>query len=233
LQALDLYGEIQEYLDFEDEIEALYRATLLEVIQKEPKTLIDIGCGQGEFCNIVEHNGITTLGVDLSQIQIDLAQQKFPNLSFKAIGIADIAQKYDCATATFDVINYIPKSQLKAFFESTNKTLHKNGYFIFDINTLFGFEEIAQGTLIIDEEDTFIGIDANFEDNILYTDMTLFTKENSCYNKQKGTIKQYFHPTKELQLLLEECGFVVEKSVDFSLHSEDDNDKMILVCKKQ
>jgi len=232
LQALDLYGKIQEYLDFEEEIVALYKAILFEVIQKEPNTLIDIGCGQGEFCDIVKLNGITPFGVDLSQTQIELASKKFPELSFKAIDIAKIEQKYNCATATFDVINYIPKEHLKAFFESTYNLLEDNGYFIFDINSLFGFEEIAQGTLIIDEDEIFIGIDANFEENTLYTDMTLFTKENNCYNKQSGTIEQYFHKIKELESILEKCGFMIEKNIPFSLHSDEENDKTILVCKK-
>ena len=232
MQELDLYGEIQEYLDFEEEIEALYKAILSEVIQKEPQTLIDIGCGQGEFCNFVQYNGIKPLGIDLSKTQIELAKQKFPNLLFKAIDIAQVDTKYDCATAIFDVVNYISQSNLKTFFKSTNNLLEKNGYFIFDINTHFGFEEIAQGTLIIDDEDTFIGIDANFKENVLYTDMTLFTKENSSYNKQKGTIKQYFHQNKILESTLEECGFIVEKFISFSLHSEEKNDKLILVCKK-
>ena len=232
MQALDLYGQIQEYLDFDEEITALYKAILLEVIQKEPNTLIDIGCGQGEFCNIVQLNNITTLGVDLSTTQIELAKQKFPNLSFKAVDIANIEQTYECATATFDVINYIPTNYLKQFFDNTNKLLEKDGYFIFDINTLFGFEEIAQGTLIIEEDDIFIGIDANFEENTLYTDMTVFTKEKSCYNKQTGTIEQYFHSNEELQSLLEKSGFIIEKSIEFLLHSETNNDKLILVCKK-
>jgi len=232
LQALDLYGEIEEYLDFEDEIRALYKAILLQVLQSESKQVIDIGCGQGEFCNLLELNGIKTFGVDLSSKQIELAKLKFPELNFQAIDIVNITKQFECATATFDVINYIPSNNLKEFFTTTNKLLKDNGYFIFDINTLFGFEEIAQGTLVIDEEDIFIGIDANFEQNILYTDITVFTKETSKYNKQVGTIEQFYHPDKVLESALKESGFEILKAIDFSLHSEEENDKIILVCKK-
>lgn len=232
MQALDLYAEIEEYLDFQQEIEALYKAILTEVIQVEPKTLVDIGCGQGEFCNIVEHNGIKSLGVDLSYMQIKLAQTKFPNLSFKAIDIAKLSKTFDCATATFDVINYIPMNQLEEFFTHCGNLLNKNGYFIFDINSHFGFEEVAQGTLNIDQDDIFIAIDANFEDHKLYTDITVFKKNNGCYNKQTGTIEQFYHCNDLLKSTLNNAGFIIEKTLPFSLHSEEENDKLILVCKK-
>jgi cyclopropane fatty-acyl-phospholipid synthase-like methyltransferase len=233
LQPLDLYGEIQEHLHFEEEIEALYKAILLEVIQKEPQTLIDIGCGQGEFCNLAKHNGITTIGVDLSNTQIELAKKKFPELQFQAIDIANIDKIYDCATATFDVINYIPQEALKAFFQASYNLLEKGGYFIFDINSHYGFEEIAQGALIIDQDDIFIGIDANFEEDILFTDMTLFKKAGTHYTKHQGTIKQFYHPLQKLQTILNDCKFEIEKTKEFSLHSEDEHDKIIVICKKQ
>ena len=63
--------------------------------------------------------------------------------------------------------------------------------------------------------------------------MFVFTKDKTNYNKQTGTIQQYFHPLEKLKSLLKECGFKVEKTIDFTLHSEDENDKMILVCKKE
>lgn len=63
MQPLDLYASIEQYLGFEEEVHQLYKAIAFEAIKKEPKTLIDIGCGQGEFCRIIELNGIKTLGL--------------------------------------------------------------------------------------------------------------------------------------------------------------------------
>lgn len=232
MQALDLYGKIQEYLDFEEEIETLYKATLFEVIKRDIESVIDIGCGQGEFCNILEYNNIKTLGVDLSKTQINLAKKKFPKLSFQAVDIANITQNFSCATATFDVINYLLKNELKTFFKNTYSLLEDEGYFIFDVNSYFGFEEIAQGTLIIDNENIFIGIDANFEEEILYTDLFVFSKEKKHYNKQTGTIQQYYHSRETLEELLKDSGFAIEEIIDFNLHSDDESDKTIYVCKK-
>lgn len=232
MQALDLYATIEEYLDFEDEVHHLYKTIGHTVLSKEPKTLIDIGCGQGEFCHIMDLNGIKTFGIDLSAKQIEIAISKGTNA--KCIDIKDIKETFDCATATFDVINYIPQNYIQEFLKNCYNVLSKDGYFIFDINSLYGFDNVAQGTLNIDLDDKFIAIDANFEENILNTDITLFTKQSdtNTYNKQIGTIQQYCYEKEQLSTILQDIGFVVENIIDFNLHSSEDADKYIYICKK-
>lgn len=233
MKTLDLYASIEEYLEFEDEVDILYKSIQDIVLQKKPKTLIDIGCGQGEFCKIISKNNIKTLGVDLSKKQIELASKK--DIDVKCIDIKDIKSKYDCATAVFDVINYLSPDYIKSFLKYSYDLLNKDGYFIFDINSLYGFDVVAQGSLNLDikEEDKFIAIDAIFEDNILYTDITLFSKNNKCYNKENGTIKQYFYPPNDLKKICELVGFKVERIEEFQLHKEfEADDKYIFICKK-
>jgi len=232
LQPLNLYACVEEYLDFEEETHHLYKTFAHIVLSKEIKTLIDIGCGQGDFCNILNLNGITTFGIDLSSKQIEIALKK--NIKAKCIDIKDIKKQYECATATFDVLNYIDEKSLKQFISEVYNLLNNGGYFVFDINTLYGFEEVAQGTLTIDviEEDKFIAIDANFSDNILFTDITLFTKEKDLYKKQIGTIEQFYHTTQILKDILEKVGFEIEEIIDFNLHGQNKCDKQIFICKK-
>jgi cyclopropane fatty-acyl-phospholipid synthase-like methyltransferase len=160
LQPLDLYAKIEEYLDFEEEVKYLHNTIKSLVLEKKPDTHIDIGCGQGEFSKDLNSLGIKTLGVDLSKKQIQIATSK--GIDAKCIDIADIEEKFDLATAIFDVINYLPNEYIKTFLQNSYNLLNPNGYFIFDVNTLFGFEEVAQGTLTIDVDDKFIAIDANF-----------------------------------------------------------------------
>lgn len=232
MQALDLYATIEEYLDFEDEVHHLYKTIGHTVLSKDPKTLIDIGCGQGEFCHIMGLNGIKTFGVDLSSKQIEIAVSKGTNA--KCIDIKDVNETFDCATATFDVINYIPQNYIKEFLKDCYTVVNNKGHFIFDINSLYGFDNVAQGTLNIELEDKFIAIDANFEENILYTDITLFTQEDkeNKYVKHSGTIEQFCYTNDELSLILTDIGFEIENIINLNLHSSDEFDKYIFVCKK-
>jgi cyclopropane fatty-acyl-phospholipid synthase-like methyltransferase len=231
LQPLDLYASIEEYLDFDEEILSLYKGIASKAIRNSPKTLIDIGCGQGEFCRIIEANGIKTLGVDLSEKQIEIAKSK--GINAQCIDIKDIKEKFDCATAVFDVVNYLPKDYIGAFFSYVYDLLNSNGHFIFDVNTLYGFEEIAQGTLNIDQDDKFIAIDAVFEDGSLFTDITLFSKEDELFKKESGTIRQYYHSDEDLKRIAEDAGFEVVSIEGFNLHSDEEFDKNIIVLYKK
>ena len=230
MQALNLYSQIEQDLDFSEEISRLYNQYINIINSKNISKLIDIGCGQGEFLLHIQQNGIDVFGIDLSSSQIEICKSK--NIPCECIDIKDITSKYDCATAIFDVINYIPYDDLKQFFSSTYDLLEKNGYFIFDINSLYGFEEIAQGSLNIDKDDKFISIDAYFEDDILTTQITLFRKENELFRKEQGFIEQFYYSNTTLIKLLKQTGFSIEKTIEFNLHDEDNADKYIFVCKK-
>ena len=228
---LDLYSKIEPYLDFEEEIYHLHKDFLKFIMVNDLDNIIDIGCGQGYFLNNLEANKKNYLGVDLSSKQIRVCQEK--GLNAKKIDIKDIKDKFDCATAIFDVLNYIPKNELENFIINTKNILNKDGYFIFDVNTYFGFDEIAQGSINIDIEDKFIAIDAFFENSKLQTNITLFEKQgNNLFSKEQDSITQEYHSKEFLKELLEKSGFTIVDIKEFFLHSDEKADKLIFICKK-
>ncbi|MCG3668825.1 class I SAM-dependent methyltransferase [Aliarcobacter butzleri] len=228
---LDLYAKVEPYLDFEEEVYTLHKEFLRFVMVNDLDNIIDIGCGQGYFLENLKVNKKKYFGIDLSVEQIKVCQEK--NLNAKAIDLKDVKEKFDCATAIFDVLNYIPKNELKIFLEQTYEILNQNAYFIFDVNSYFGFDEVAQGTITIDAEDKFIAIDANFENNKLQTDITLFEKqENGLFSKEQDSIIQEYHSKEFLTKILEEIGFKQIEIKEFNLHTDEIADKLIFICKK-
>lgn len=228
---LDLYAKVEPYLDFEEEVYTLHKEFLRFVMVNDLDNIIDIGCGQGYFLENLKVNKKKYFGIDLSVEQIKVCQEK--NLNAKAIDLKDVKEKFDCATAIFDVLNYIPKNELKIFLEQTYEILNQNAYFIFDVNSYFGFDEVAQGTITIDVEDKFIAIDANFENNKLQTDITLFEKqENGLFSKEQDSIIQEYHSKEFLIKILEGIGFKLIEIKEFNLHTDEIADKLIFICKK-
>ncbi|WP_419671296.1 class I SAM-dependent DNA methyltransferase [Aliarcobacter butzleri] len=228
---LDLYAKVEPYLDFEEEVYTLHKEFLRFVMVNDLDNIIDIGCGQGYFLENLKVNKKKYFGIDLSVEQIKVCQEK--NLNAKAIDLKDVKEKFDCATAIFDVLNYISKNELKRFLEQTYEILNQNAYFIFDVNSYFGFDEVAQGTITIDVEDKFIAIDANFENNKLQTDITLFEKqENGLFSKEQDSIIQEYHSKEFLTKILEEIGFKQIEIKEFNLHTDEIADKLIFICKK-
>ena len=229
---LDLYAKVEPYLDFKEEIYTLHKEFLRFVMVNELDNIIDIGCGQGYFLENLKINKKKYFGIDLSVEQIKVCQEK--NLNAKAIALEDVKEKFDCATAIFDVLNYIPKEDLKAFINQTNIVLNQGAYFIFDVNSYFGFDEVAQGCISIDLKDKFISIDANFEDNKLQTDITLFEmQENGLFSKESDSIIQEYHSKEFLTKLLKECNFEIQEIKEFNLHTDEHADKLIFICKKK
>lgn len=229
---LDLYARIEPYLDFEEEVYTLHKEFLRFVMVNDLNNIIDIGCGQGYFLENLKVNKKKYFGIDLSVEQIKVCQAK--GLNAQAIALKDVKEKFDCATAIFDVLNYIPKKELKTFLKETNLVLNQGASFIFDVNSYFGFDEIAQGCITIDVEDKFIAIDANFEDEKLQTDITLFEKqENGLFSKEQDSIIQEYHSKEFLTKTLNETGFELVEIKEFNLHTQEIADKLIFICKKK
>lgn len=226
---LELYARIEQYLDFKDEVAYLHNTFYDIVSEINPKSLLDIGCGQGEFLDKLDKN-METLGIDLSHNQIAIAKTK--GLNVQAIALSNVDKRFDMQTAIFDVINYIPKSELETFFKECYERLNDNGYLVFDTNTLFGFDEVAQGAIVIDKGEIFISIDAYFEKDILKTNITAFSKKDDLYQKEQDTITQYYHSKEAMKKVLKEVGFKVEQVLEFKLHGYDKADKNIYICCK-
>lgn len=228
--SLDLYAKIEPYLDFQEEVYTLHNAFLEQVITKDRTNVLDLGCGQGDFLRNLELNEIQYLGIDLSSEQIAICKSK--GLNAQCINLCDLQEQFDCITAIFDVINYISSKDLEQLFQCVYNRLEDGGYFIFDINSYFGFDEIAQGTLSIDVDDKFINIDAVFEENTLNTQITLFEKSGELFTKEQSAILQYFHSKEFLTKLLKNTKFKIEEIRDFYLHNADESDKYIFICRK-
>ena len=93
---------------------------------KRPKTILDIGCGTGSYWKFYPNN-VLLFGVEKSQAMVDNATS-IGEIVHGDIQNLKIHSEFDCATALFHVINYIPKH---GWWK--NLPIKKGGYFIFDI----------------------------------------------------------------------------------------------------
>ena len=233
MNPLDIYSQVESSLGFDEEIQRLHNYYIEQIENSDTKSVLDIGCGQGDILAKINSNypKIKTLGIDLSQSQIEVCQSK--NIDAKCTSLENLDNtKYDMIIAVFDVLNYIPKDELKKFFADVKSRLNDGGKFIFDVNSLFGFEEVAQGCMIVKDDDEFISIDAIFEDEILHTTINSFDKSfaqnDTYYKRAKGTIKQYYHSN---EIIKKYSNMRVNK-IDFFLHTDQEDgyaDKTIYI----
>ncbi|NPA64922.1 MAG: methyltransferase domain-containing protein [Epsilonproteobacteria bacterium] len=188
---LELYGEIESLLGFEEERKRLHELFLRKLASFAPQRVLDIGCGSGAFVRMGQEVGYEIEGIDLSARMVERAKSK--GVSCRRVDLCDIEEKFDAAVAIFDVLNYIPPKKLSAFFGCVRKVLRPGGVFLADLNTLYGFEEVAQGALWIDREDRFVAVDAEFDGERLLTSIVYFEKDDQRYRKSVDNIVQFYH----------------------------------------
>ncbi len=224
---LDLYAKAEHLLGIEEATEALYDLYRSELDDKNVKTLLDVGCGRGGFMRRLMSDGVSCRGIDLSSVMVTECKEQ--GLDAECIDIKYVSGKFDAIVSIFDVLNFMDKEQLVAFMESVADRLENDGIFIADINTRYGFSDVAEGSMSNDSGDEFLSVDAVFENDELHTKFTLFEKQESgLYQKYQDTIVQYFHKIQTFQKLSKLK--LVEKQ-SFSLY--DTEDKTLLIFKKR
>jgi len=121
-QASCLFSEEDQYVRF----------SAVNNIIAPNSSVLDVGCGQGDFCPLTVSKNLLYTGVDVSGLMIEKAQQKFPKANFVQWDFLEnkIDEKFDyvLALGTFslkvsdDQYEYI-KSALKKCFENANKAV--------------------------------------------------------------------------------------------------------------
>ena len=101
-----------------------------------PKNALDLGCGTGVLCRILQGEGIEAAGMDFSSGMIAIARQDSPEIPYE---VADMItyrpeKQFDLVTCTGDALNHIPAlADIRRIFENVYAYTSHGGYFIFDI----------------------------------------------------------------------------------------------------
>jgi len=226
MENLDLYSKVEHLLGIDESTTYLHTLYTEVLYNYEIKTLLDVGCGRGELMKTFEKFDVQCEGIDLSPLMVEKAKANGLKAEYKSIDEVD--KKYDAVVSVFDVVNFIHPDELQNFINGVHDVLNEDGIFVFDINTLHGFENVAEGTMMAEEDKLFLCVDATFEDKELDTKFTLFSHEDDgSYTKEQEIIKQYFH---SLQLFKKLKNFKVVQSAYLDMY--DKKDKALIVLKK-
>ena len=108
----------------------------LERKNLHPREALDLACGTGILCGILDRAGIQASGMDFSSGMIQIARQNTPHIHYD---VADMTtyrpdKTFDLVTCTGDAVNHIPNlSNVEKIFQNVFAYLAPGGYFVFDL----------------------------------------------------------------------------------------------------
>ena len=102
----------------------------------QPKTAMDLACGTGILCGILDGAGINACGMDFSSGMIAIARKNTPHIHYDVADMTTYCpeKQFDLVTCTGDAVNHIPLlSDVEKIFENVYAYLTPGGYFVFDL----------------------------------------------------------------------------------------------------
>lgn len=107
------------------------RAIVDAVVDQHPRSVLDLGCGEGWLARALSAKGIDVLGIDVVPELVKQAQSmgggQFEVLSYEAIGAGKLNQQFDVAVSNFALLGH---ESVLGLFQKMPSLLAPNGSFI-------------------------------------------------------------------------------------------------------
>ena len=175
-------------------------------------TVVDLGCGGGQWLERLSREGYSTCGVDRSASMIKAAKTRVPQGKFILGSFAEVRlPDCDAVTSLGEPINYLEGQQsIRRVFRNVFQALRPGGVFIFDAR-----EPAAQPVdprvhaLLGESWACFARIEEDGAKNSLIRHITTFAKVGANYRRRHELHRLKLYSKHEMIRWLREAGFRV------------------------
>lgn len=191
-----VYDMFMDNIPYEDWCR--YLTGLLREHGVEDGLVLDLGCGTGTLTRLLAKQGYDMIGVDLSDEMLEIAMEKERENPNGILYLMQDMREFElygtvrAIVSICDSMNYMLEYEdFTEVLRLANNYLDPGGVFIFDLNTIYKYQETMGETTIAEnrEEGSFIW--ENFydeEEQINEYDLTLYIREeDGRYRRQEET----------------------------------------------
>lgn len=156
------YDALTQNVNYEEMAD--YLCALLDKEGHKAGLTLDLACGTGSLTLALARRGLDIYGVDASMEMLSAAQEKAAEEELSILFLCQKMQTLDLygtvntVFCTLDSLNHLTREEdVRKTFSRVALFLEPNGYFIFDMNTLYKHQYIlANQAYLYDTEDVFV-----------------------------------------------------------------------------
>ena len=219
-----------------------YIQSVLSLFGHAPGLTLDLACGTGSLTVELKRRGVDIFGIDGSYDMLSQAMDKAYDAQFEMLFLCqqmenlDLYGTIDTCICTLDSLNHITeKEKLQQVFDRVALFMNPDGYFLFDVNTVYKHQNIlANHTFVYDTDKVFcVWQNSLKENNIVSIELDLFEREGEAYHRCTERFQERAYAIDELKEMLSNAGFET-KAVYHDLATEplkEDSDRAVFVAR--
>ena len=198
----------------------------------KPQKAMDLACGTGVLCQILQENGIRASGMDLSAGMIAIARQRTPGIHYDVADMTTFCPnaQFDLVSCTGDALNHIPQlADVEKIFRNVYTYTAEGGWFVFDI--LNQREVSTSEPFEMDMED---GLHVWFQMTQPEPDQVNLKIRVSEAGQLRfeENIRETIHDPEIICDLLRRCGFTVLRCADTLLDGDNHGTTWFVIARK-
>lgn len=191
-----------------------------------PKLVLDLCCGTGNMTINLSQNGIEMIGIDSSEQMLLKAKQKAEESNQEILFLNQDMREFelygtvDSIICLCDSINYVlEKDELLTVFKLVNNYLNPGGLFIFDINSIYKFENLLAENSFCETTETAAYTWENFYDkkeriNEFYTNFFILDGKTNQYKRYEEYHYEKGYTIEEIKEIIKKSGLELVQIYD-------------------
>lgn len=203
-------------------------------IKKE--SVLDLGCGTGNFLQNLENYFDNSIGIDLSEPMINIAKQNCKKSQLFIGNILDFhfGKNFDLITCNFDMINHLNSiDEYLIVFKNVFNHLKKGGIFLFDFNTSNFINNINTELIKWEDDDTIkTSQDTLIDDNHAMFEIKVYNKQNKLIASINEVESFYDYKTIENALKQAKFNNILFCDKDLKETENFSAKRLFVMCKK-
>lgn len=177
---------------------------------------LDLACGTGNLTLELAKAGVDIYGIDGSEEMLSQAMNKSVEQGLNILFLCqkmqeiDLYGTIDTCVCTLDSINHMTEiDDVQKTFDKVSLFMNKDGYFLFDVNTIYKHKEIlGNNTFVYDTEDVYcVWQNSLKENNLVEIDFDFFIPDDDIYFRASEHFAERAYSDEEITSMLNKAGF--------------------------